>query len=33
MKLDNKPPIMHGSFDLYAVDLEKFLRRIGVGCN
>ncbi|ETP54378.1 hypothetical protein F442_00877 [Phytophthora nicotianae P10297] len=22
MKLDNKPPVMHGSFDLYAVELE-----------
>ena len=30
MKLDNKLPIMHGSFDLYAVELETFLRRIGV---
>ncbi|RQM13492.1 hypothetical protein DD237_003772 [Peronospora effusa] len=30
MKLDNKPPIMHGSFDLYAVELETFLRRIHV---
>ncbi|ETP21259.1 hypothetical protein F441_05158 [Phytophthora nicotianae CJ01A1] len=30
MKLDNKPPVMHGSFDLYAVELETFLRRVNV---
>ncbi|KAG3054761.1 hypothetical protein PI125_g25815 [Phytophthora idaei] len=30
MKLDNKPPVMHGSFDLYAVELETFLRRMNV---
>ncbi|RQM10450.1 hypothetical protein DD237_003908 [Peronospora effusa] len=30
MKLDNKPPIMHESFDLYAVELKTFLRRINV---
>ena len=30
MKPDNKLLIMHGSFDLYAVELETFLRRINV---
>lgn len=30
MKLNNKPPVMHGSFDLYAVQLETFLRRLDV---
>ena len=30
MKLDNKPPILRGSFDLYAIKLGTFLKRIGV---
>ncbi|KAG3080002.1 hypothetical protein PC121_g6792 [Phytophthora cactorum] len=30
MKLDNKPPVMHGSFDLYAVELETFPKRMNV---
>lgn len=26
MKLESKPPVMHGNFDLYAAGLETFLR-------
>ncbi|KAJ8516706.1 hypothetical protein ON010_g18418 [Phytophthora cinnamomi] len=32
MKLDNKPPVMQGSFDLYAVQLKTFLTRLNLGC-
>ncbi|GMF32475.1 unnamed protein product [Phytophthora fragariaefolia] len=31
-KLDNKPPVMQGSFDLYAVQLKTFLTRLNVWC-
>ncbi|GMF21589.1 unnamed protein product [Phytophthora fragariaefolia] len=30
MKLDNKPAMMQGSFDLYAVQLETFLTRLNL---
>ncbi|GMF58593.1 unnamed protein product [Phytophthora fragariaefolia] len=32
IKLDNKPPVMQGSFDLYAVQLKTFLTRLNVWC-
>ncbi|GMF52862.1 unnamed protein product [Phytophthora fragariaefolia] len=32
MKLDNMPPVMQGSFDLYAAQLKTYLTRLNVWC-